>query len=39
MAMLTETVTEHAGNGKEENIGTYIMHHVQNSSEWNIFGY
>lgn len=26
-------------NGNEENIGNYIMHHVQNNNEWNIFGY
>jgi F-type H+-transporting ATPase subunit a len=39
MAMWTATVTENTGDGKEENLGTYIMHHVQNSNEWNIFGY
>ena len=26
------------GVGKEEDIGEYIIHHVQNSSEWNFFG-
>jgi F-type H+-transporting ATPase subunit a len=24
---------------KEENVGEYIIHHVQNSNEWNLFGY
>jgi len=26
-------------NGHEENVGEYILHHVSNSNEWNIFGY
>jgi F-type H+-transporting ATPase subunit a len=25
--------------GNEENVGAYIIHHVQNSHEWNLFGY
>jgi F-type H+-transporting ATPase subunit a len=25
--------------GHDENVGEFIIHHVQNSSEWNIFGY
>ncbi len=25
--------------GQEENVGEFILHHVQNSNEWNIFGY
>jgi F-type H+-transporting ATPase subunit a len=25
--------------GEEENVGQYIVHHIQNSSEWNLFGY
>lgn len=40
MALLTiATVSENVKNGHEENLGEYIMHHVQNSNEWNIFGY
>lgn len=40
MAMWTATtVSENANGAKEENLGEYIMHHVQNSNEWNIFGY
>jgi F-type H+-transporting ATPase subunit a len=29
--------TSNAGHG--ENVGEYIIHHVQNSNEWNLFGY
>jgi F-type H+-transporting ATPase subunit a len=25
--------------GHDENVGEYIIHHVQNSNEWNLFGY
>lgn len=25
--------------GQEENVGEFIIHHVQNSNEWNVFGY
>ena len=25
--------------GQEENVGDFIIHHVQNSNEWNVFGY
>jgi F-type H+-transporting ATPase subunit a len=25
--------------GEQENVGEYIIHHVQNSNEWNLFGY
>jgi len=32
---MTLTETEH---GQKEDIGSYIIHHVQNSSEWNVFG-
>jgi len=39
MAMLVAAVSENTNDGKEENLGEYIMHHVQNSNEWNIFGY
>lgn len=39
MAMWTATVTEQAGNGHEENVGEFIVHHVQNSGEWNVLGY
>jgi F-type H+-transporting ATPase subunit a len=28
-----------ADEGHEENVGEFIVHHVQNSNEWNIFGY
>jgi len=31
--------TSAAGTGHEENVGEFIVHHVQNSGEWNIFGY
>ncbi len=24
---------------KEENLGDFIIHHIQNSNEWNVFGY
>ncbi len=27
-----------AEHGQNEDIGSYIIHHVQNSSEWNVFG-
>ncbi len=30
---------EAATHGQNENIGTYIIHHVQNSGEWNVFGF
>lgn len=33
-----DTVVE-KGQGHEENVGQFIVHHVQNSNEWNIFGY
>ena len=26
-------------HGQDENVGEFIMHHVQNSNEWNIFGW
>ena len=40
MALLTiATISENAKNGHEENVGEFITHHVQNSAEWNIFGY
>jgi F-type H+-transporting ATPase subunit a len=35
--LLANPDTTRAGN--EENVGEYIIHHVQNSSEWNLFGY
>ena len=25
--------------GQEENVGEFIVHHVTNSNEWNVFGY
>jgi len=28
-----------AAHGQNEDIGAFIVHHVQNSSEWNFFGY
>ena len=28
-----------AEEGQEENVGEFIVHHVQNSNEWNVFGY
>lgn len=40
MALWTvATVSENAKNVHEENVGEFIIHHVQNSSEWNIFGF
>jgi len=35
MAFASETTN----GGHEENVGQFIVHHVQNSGEWNIFGY
>jgi len=28
-----------AEEAQEENVGEFIVHHVQNSNEWNVFGY
>jgi F-type H+-transporting ATPase subunit a len=40
MALLTiAAISENAKNGHEENVGEFITHHVQNSAEWNVFGF
>ena len=36
---LTTAVSDSVSHGQEENVGDFIIHHVQNSNEWNIFGY
>jgi F-type H+-transporting ATPase subunit a len=38
LALLSGTNTP-VEEGHEENIGEFIVHHVQNSNEWNVFGY
>lgn len=35
----TTAAKNSTAQGQEENIGEYIIHHVQNTNEWNIFGY
>jgi F-type H+-transporting ATPase subunit a len=35
----TTAAKNSTAEGQEENIGEYIIHHVQNTNEWNIFGY
>lgn len=40
MILSALTSTPSGGNdAKEENVGEFIIHHVQNSNEWNVFGY
>jgi F-type H+-transporting ATPase subunit a len=41
MALLAALSTFDSGaqEGQEENIGEFIVHHVTNSNEWNVFGY
>ncbi len=41
MMILSALTSTPAGGheAKEENVGEFIIHHVQNSTEWNIFGY
>lgn len=40
MALWTLTaISENTENGQDENVGDFIIHHIQNSNEWNIFGY
>ncbi len=36
--MILNTFTDGTDEGQKENIGEYIIHHVQNSDEWNVFG-
>jgi F-type H+-transporting ATPase subunit a len=36
LASIPEATGDHA---KEENVGDFIIHHVQNSTEWNVLGY
>jgi F-type H+-transporting ATPase subunit a len=38
MALLTAYGPD-TTEGQEENVGEFIVHHVTNSNEWNIFGY
>jgi len=38
LSALTSTPTS-GDEAKEENVGEFIIHHVQNSNEWNIFGF
>jgi F-type H+-transporting ATPase subunit a len=38
MALLAAFSSE-TQEGQEENVGEFIVHHVTNSNEWNIFGY
>lgn len=37
--MVLSALVNNADQGQKEDIGEYIIHHVQNSAEWNIFGY
>ena len=37
--MILSSIVETADKAGKEDIGEYIIHHVQNSSEWNVFGY
>jgi F-type H+-transporting ATPase subunit a len=37
--MVTKTLLDGTGEAQKENIGEYIIHHVSNSNEWNIFGW
>ena len=37
--MVAQALLDTAEEGQKEDIGQYIIHHVQNSNEWNIFGY
>ncbi len=41
MVLLSALTSTPAGGNeaKEENVGEFIIHHVQNSNEWNVFGY
>jgi F0F1-type ATP synthase membrane subunit a len=41
MLLLSALTSSSAGGTepKEENVGEFIIHHVQNSKEWNILGY
>lgn len=41
MALLSafSTYSTGAEEAQEENVGEFIVHHVQNSGEWNVFGY
>lgn len=41
MALLAALATYDSGTqeGQEENVGDFIVHHVTNSNEWNVFGY
>jgi F-type H+-transporting ATPase subunit a len=41
MAILTALAVSNSGTqeGHEENVGEFIVHHVSNSNEWNVFGY
>ena len=41
MAILSALTAFSSGaeEGQEENVGEFIIHHVQNSNEWNILGY
>jgi F-type H+-transporting ATPase subunit a len=38
MALLAAFSSE-TQEGQEENVGEFIVHHVTNSNEWNVFGY
>ena len=38
MALLASYASE-TQEGQEENVGEFIVHHVTNSNEWNVFGY
>jgi F-type H+-transporting ATPase subunit a len=37
--MVSKALLDTVEEGHKEDIGQYIIHHVQNSNEWNIFGY
>ena len=37
--MITKTLLEGTDEAQKEDIGGYIIHHVSNSNEWNIFGW
>ncbi|MEJ2637441.1 MAG: hypothetical protein P8184_19405, partial [Calditrichia bacterium] len=37
--MTPDQVVQEAGEKTELGLGEYIVHHIKNSNEWNIFGY
>ena len=39
LTMLGSTPAAEAEHAQKESVGEFIIHHVQNSNEWNVFGY